>query len=143
MVAWLILIDVQTQVLVLNEVRTGLSRLQVVHKRVLCHSKLYSVADCLVLGLESDQVIHHTILKMVHVSLLVPIELTNEALEGLSSLSLSGLRTTTKVLSNTVLQDLIDEVRVTKRLLLFGVLPDYTHELTETILVIDSHFCTL
>ena len=103
MVAWLILIDVQTQVLVLNEVRTGLSRLQVMHKRVLCHSKLYSVADCLMLGLESDQVIHHTILQVIHVSLLVPIELTNEALEGLTSFSLCRLRATAKVLSDAVL----------------------------------------
>ena len=67
---------------------------------------------------------------MVHVPLLVPIELTNEALEGLTSFSLCRLRTTTKVLSDAVLQDLINEVRIPKRLLLFGVLPDDTHKFT-------------
>ena len=77
---------------------------------------------------------------MIHVLLLVFIELSNEALEGFSRLGLRRLRATTKVLSYAVLQDLVDEVRVTKRLLLFGMLPYDTHKLTETILVIDSHF---
>ena len=77
---------------------------------------------------------------MIHVLLLVFIELSNEALEGLTCLGLRRLRATTKVLSYAVLQDLVNEVRVTKRLLLLGMLPDDTHKLTETILVIDSHF---
>ena len=72
--------------------------------------------------------------------MLVPVELTDEALEGLTRLSLSGLRAATKVLSNTVLQDLINEVGVSKRLFFLGVLPDDTHELAEAILVINSHF---
>ena len=55
------------------------------------------------LSLESNQVIHHAILQVVHVPLLVTIELTNEALEGFTRLSLSRLRTSTKVLSYTVL----------------------------------------
>ena len=112
------------------------------HECVLRDSHLYSVADCLLLRLEGNKVIHHTLLQVVHVSLLVPVELTNEALEGLARLSLSGLRAATKVLSDTVLQDLIDEVRVSKRLFFLGVLPDDTHELAEAILVIDSHFGT-
>ena len=79
------------------------------------------------LCLEGDQVIHYTILKVIHVPLLVSIELTYETLEGFTCLSLSRLRATTKVLSDAVLQDLIDEVRVPERLLFLGVLSYDTH----------------
>ena len=94
---------------------------------MLSHSKLNSVTDCLMLCFEGNEVIHHAILKVIHVPLLVSIELTYEALEGLACLSLSRLRAATKVLSDAVLQDLIDKVRVSERLLFLGVLPYDTH----------------
>ena len=43
------------------------------------------------LCLEGNKVVHHAILQVVHVSLLVPIELTNEALESIARFSLSSL----------------------------------------------------
>lgn len=76
---------------------------------------------------------------MLHVLLLGLAELLNEALEGLSSFGLRGLRTATKEAGYAVLEDLVDEVLVTKCLFLLGVLANDAHYLTQTVWVIDRH----
>ena len=72
----------------LDEARASLRRLQVQDERILRHSELNAVGKGLLLTLERHRVIHHDFLQVVHVPLLVLCELLDEALEGISRLSL-------------------------------------------------------
>ena len=77
---------------------------------------------------------------MIHVALLIFCELFDESLKGFSSLSLSRGRSTTKELSDTILEDLVDEILVAKGLLLLSVLSDHAHDFTQTVGIVNSHF---
>ena len=77
---------------------------------------------------------------MFHISLLIIREILDESLEWLSSFWLSRARPSAEELSDAVLQNLIDKVLVAKRLFLLSVLPYNTHDLTETIRVVNRHF---
>ena len=135
----LILVDRNVQIGVLDEARAGLGRLQVVNECVLGARQLDAVLQGLLLYFECDNVGHHGILQVLHVLLLRLAELLDETLERLTSFGLSRLGASTKEASYAVLEDLVDEVLVTKGLLLFGVLANDTHDLTEAVRIVDRH----
>ena len=139
-VARFILIDVDVQVGPLDESGASLGRFEIENKSVLRHRQLDLIAQCLLLGLKCDYVQHHCILQMVHIPLLILGELLDKPLERLSCFSLGRARAPSKELSDTILQNLIYEVLVTKRFLFLRVLSDDAHDLTETVRVVDRHF---
>ena len=77
---------------------------------------------------------------MVHIPLLILCELLDKPLERFSCFSLGRARAPTKELSDTILQNLINEVLVTECFLFLRVLSDDAHDFTETVRVIDRHF---
>ena len=139
-VARLVLVNVYIQVGLLNEARSGFGSFQVEYKRVLGHGELDSVAQRSLLRLERNHISHQCILEKIHVSLLIFCKLLDEPLERFPCFSLGGAGPTTEELRDTVLQNLIYEVLVSECLLLFGVLPNYAHDLTQAIRVIYRHF---
>jgi hypothetical protein len=135
----LILVDADVQVLKLNELRSGLRRLEVVDKDVLGACQLDAVVDCFLLLFKGYGVGHHLVLQELHEALLVLRKLLDETLEGIPDLGLGGLASTAEELRYAVLQNFVDEVLVAKGLLLLSVLADHAHQFAEAVGVVDGH----
>ena len=135
----LVFVDVQVQVHLLDEARAGFGGLQVVNELVLLGYELDPVRHGPFLRLEREHIVEKGRLQMVQVALLVGREFFEEALESFSCLSLGRLQSSAEVLCNTDLKDFIDEILVSKGLLLFRVLADDAHDLTETVRIVYGH----
>ena len=110
------------------------------HEGVLRACELDPVLKSLLLGLKGCDIGHHAVLQMIHIALLIFCELFDESLKGFSSLSLSRCRSSTEELSDTILEDLVDEILVAKGLLLLSVLSNHAHDFRQTVGIVNSHF---
>lgn len=109
------------------------------NKGILGDRKLDTILQRPLLGLQDQNVLHHLTLEALHILLLACRELFDELLERLASFGLCRPGTSSEELGDAVLQDLVDEVLVAKRLFLLRVLSDHAHDLAQTVRIIDGH----
>jgi hypothetical protein len=125
---------------ILDESGALTSSFQVVYEFTLLGCQNNAVVHRLILALKCKNILKERHLKLLHIAHLILGKLLDEPLETFSCLSLCRLGPSTKERSNTILENLVDKVLVTKGFFLFCVLSDDTHNLTETVRIVNRHF---
>lgn len=124
----LILVNVDVQIDVLNEFAASFRCLQIVYQHVLGAGSFYALRQNLLLGLQNYRISDILNLKFVQIFTNIFCIGLHKFLESSSSISLGSLA---KKLIQTILQDLILEIKCAKRLFLLSVLPDHSHDFAQ------------